>query len=591
MSKIKKLSPLEAQKIAAGEVVERPANVVKELVENALDAGATAITLYIEDGGKKLIRVVDNGCGMAEDDARLCFEHHATSKITSITDLDTLATFGFRGEALSSIASISAITLVTKEHPTLAGIKMHLQAGTIQKVEPISAQQGTDITIQNLFFNVPARKKFLKKQETEWNHIKNLFHAFCFSHDAIHFKLHHEGKLIYNCPPVDSAGKRLTQLWDESIVRHLITLQSVAPINSLTISGVISDHQFFRYDRSLIYCFVNNRWVKNHQLGTALIKGYHNVLAPGRFPAAALFITIDPRELDINTHPRKEEVHFVHPQQVTSLLQEQVRLTLQEHVSKQIQKTVSFMPAPARHIMPTSLSPIHNSYPSMAVTPQPTITNFASHPALSTPLVQEQTTPIHTQSTISDCAATTIIGQLHKTYILLEHEQGLMMIDQHAAHERILYEQFVNNKNVATIQLLFPQIIPLSSTDIILITPHLELLKKNGIEIEPFGDDQLIIQSTPIYLKNVNLTELVKLFIGWLIEQKSSDYNITAKLHIHMACKAAVKAGDTLTHEHMKQLIEDLNTVENRFSCPHGRPTMWLIRTDEIEKRFKRDYR
>lgn len=595
MPKIKKLSPHEAQKIAAGEVVERPANVVKELIENALDAAATTITVYIEDGGKKVIRVVDNGCGMAEDDARLCFEHHATSKISGIADLDTITTFGFRGEALSSIASVSAVTLVTKEHNNVTGIKIKIEGGILQTIEESSALSGTDITVRDLFFNVPARKKFLKKRETELNHIQQLFNAFCLSHRAIHFKLYNDGKLLYNCPPADTHLKRIAQLWDESVVKHMIPLECS---EASTIVGAISDHQFFRYDRSSIYCFVNNRWVKNHQLGTALVKGYHAIFSPGRYPAAVLFITVDQRELDINTHPRKEEVQFLHPQRITMQLQEQVRTTLEQLVSKHIQKNVTLMPPIDREIVPQTRSMPTYYAPTPTISSWQPIVNTAAHVSVQqphrqlVPLSQQQMASGAKQATIGELTEAVLIGQLHKTYILLEHETGLLMIDQHAAHERILYEHYTHMAASATVQLLFPQCITLSVTDMQTILPHLDVLHQCGIEVEQFGHDQLIIQSTPVHAKSVDLTELIKEFIGWLIEEKDRDYTkINHQLYAHMACKAAVKAGDVLTQEHMQKLVNDLRETNNRFSCPHGRPTIWIMRLDDIEKKFKRDYR
>src|SRR5579862_4426000 len=293
MAKIKQLPPHEAQKIAAGEVVERPANIVKELIENAIDANATRIAVYVEDGGKQLIRIVDNGCGMDTTDAQLCFDRHATSKITHVSELETIDTFGFRGEALASIASVSVITLMTKEEHALEGTKVIVNANSITGINSVACVTGTDITVQNLFFNVPARKKFLKATQTEWRAIQLLFNAFCFDYPHIHFLLFSESKQIFNCPTSTNLKNRALQIWEsQSLLRsasyegqannHLLDVHVTE--KDFSLSGVISDHQYYRYDRSSIYFFVNKRWVKNQHISNAFIKGYANVIPAGRYP-------------------------------------------------------------------------------------------------------------------------------------------------------------------------------------------------------------------------------------------------------------------------------------------------------------------
>ncbi len=344
MAKIKQLSPHEAQKIAAGEVVERPANIVKELIENSIDAGATRITVYIEDGGKRLIRVVDNGCGMDLADAQICFDRHATSKITHVDQLESIDTFGFRGEALASIASVSKITLITKEENVLEGTKIIVNTNTIVETNSVACVTGTDISVQNLFDNVPARKKFLKATQTEWRAIQLLFNAFCFDYSHIHFLLFSDGKQILNCPATTILKNRALQLWEPSTHNHLLELQ--ADTNSvISLSGVISDHQHYRYDRSGIYFFVNKRWVKNQHLSSAFIKGYANVLAAGKYPVAAVHITVPSNEVDINIHPRKEEVKFLHPRRVEQALQQAVKATLEKNLSQHLKKDVAIKPA------------------------------------------------------------------------------------------------------------------------------------------------------------------------------------------------------------------------------------------------------
>lgn len=638
--KIKKLTTQEARKIAAGEVVERPANIVKELVENSIDAGSTIISIWVEKSGKNLIRVVDNGHGMNEIDARLCFEHHATSKINTIEDLNTLLTFGFRGEALSSISSVSKIALQTNTGEQ--GFLVELEDGKIINEQNISCSTGTDISVKNLFYNIPARLKFLKQDETEWRQILNLFQAFCLSHKNIHFKLFHDDKLIYNCPPTDDLKNKLVQLWDHNFAQNMINISAheIMPENkalffgNLNISGVISNHSFFRYNRSQIFFFVNGRWVKNQILSKNLLKGYLNVLPKDRFPAAFIFITIDSEHIDVNIHPRKEEVQFLNPKKVEQLIQNSAKKSLEIHLSKQMnsinnnldmmdknlfgdidpkenykpagQTTFDFEQLPFFNSVDTFVSDIH--YPqSVELFNTESINskvdfqnskNKTESFSSSIGQIQEPEAPQH----ISDVAHNfdkkdyELIGQFDKTYILLEKPEGLFIIDQHAAHERVLYELFAKRfKDVATTRLIFPETINLNEDSINILIPHLEMLHVNGIDINRISKDQLVIQSTPVYLKDISLEDLIKQFISWIEEYQVFDKDIlfravNEKLHAQMACKAAVKAGDKLSNEQIYKLLEDLNKSENRFACPHGRPTGWLLSTYEIEKKFKRKF-
>lgn len=624
MNKIKKLSPHEAHKIAAGEVVERPANVVKELIENALDAGATAITLFVEDGGKQLIRVVDNGSGMSYDDALTCFEHHATSKIHSVDELISIITFGFRGEALSSIASVSAVILSTKEHDAELGTQVIINQGTLEAHAPISCISGTDISIRNLFDNLPARKKFLKTKETEWRQIVTLFEAMALCHTSVHFKLFSEGKLLSNCPPTASLQERITQLWQHTHAEQMIVVTPTTHAG-VTIRGAISSHQHMRYDRTNILFFVNGRWVKHQKLISALLKGYHNVLPAGKFPSACIFIELDGAHVDINIHPRKEEVQFLHPRIVEQQISALAKKTLEQHLTHQLkgqlqnQETVAVPVDPFEHLMAghsnnvtplsrpfealqpfdmpfmMSASPASVIHPSIArVTPQ-VIKAASEAVSVATPALETQHAIHQIQISIDvEIEEFRIIGYYHNTYILIEREDGLFIVDQHAAHERVLYETYAHKfESIPTITLIFPQIINLNAHETATIEAHLDLLTSNGIRADFLGEHQLVISATPMHIKHSNIVELIKEFISWLHEENSSapdqfKKNMHEKLHAQMACKAAVKAGDQLSKETMQQLITDLSKSSNRFSCPHGRPTGWLLSLNEIEKKFKR---
>jgi DNA mismatch repair protein MutL len=652
MPKIKQLSPHEAQKIAAGEVVDRPANIVKELVENSIDAGATRITIYVEDGGKQLIRIVDNGCGMDVADAQICFDRHATSKITRVDQLESINTFGFRGEALASIASVSKITLLTKEEESLESVQVRIEANHIEEMNSAACATGTDISVRDLFFNVPARKKFLKATATEWRAIQLLFNAFCFDYPHIHFSLFTEGKQVHNCPVTQDLKSRALQVFEPIAHKHMLDVAIVD--KEITIAGIISDHQHYRYDRSGIYLFVNKRWVKNQHLSSALIKGYANVIPNGRYPIAAISITVPAVSVDINIHPRKEEVKFLHPRRVEQALQQAVKAALEQNVSNHIGKEVmfrevnsstyarqnsdfspfdfdaflkrdaftsssidsagdhskennEFIPAPFdTFLQAKTLRASGMGTSAQEESKQGFLTeeHFFSPFALSAsegsvskgPNINTSDSSNSTLEAIAFAAPQNyrIIGQYNQTYLLIEQPEGLFLVDQHAAHERILYELFSERfADVATMQLLFPQVIMLSRQDIEIITPHLGIFAANGIIIEQCASDQLMVQSLPVHLKDQSLTDLVKEVISWIAECSTLDTHafkkaINHKLQAQMACKAAVKAGDTLTQEKMEQLLSDLMVTANRFSCPHGRPTGWLLSLSEIEKKFKR---
>jgi len=625
MQKIKLLPEHEIHKIAAGQVVDRPANIVKELIENSIDAGSTQISLYIEDGGKELIRVSDNGCGMLEVDAKKSIQKHATSKIRSLDDLESINTFGFRGEALASISAVSKVTILTKEEKAEQGIKLEVQESNITDESLVPFNTGTDIIAKNLFYNVPARQKFLKKRETENRHITQLLHSFCLDYLAIHFKLFIDGKVSLNCPPTKDIVSRTAQIWGHSFAEHMIPIEVEKPDKKITISGAITNHQYFRYDRSNIFFFVNKRWIKNHQLSNALLKGYLNAMPPGKYPAACIFIQVDPKEVDVNTHPRKEEVKFLHPRTVASLLQTTVKKALEEHLSAQLHKKVT-LSSQDQQMRPQQTDNTYSSASSNfqpfnfdsflkqsaqktsgnVYTPQPAEQNVpeetpVQHSSRIEQLEQaQQPTPIQTSITPSytqhaiEQQQYNIVGQFKRTYILIEKEDGLFFVDQHAAHERVLYQIFSKRfEEMATVKLLFPQIISLKEDDIMALERHLEIFKSNGIEIEVFGENQIIVQSTPVHIKDINMQELVQEVIAWIYEYQELDKDeffkkVNEKMHAQMSCKAAIKAGDTMTIEQMEKLLADLEKTENRFTCPHGRPTGWILTIHDIEKKFKR---
>ena len=698
MSRIKLLAPHEAQKIAAGEVVERPANVVKELIENSLDAGATHITLYIEAGGKKLIRIVDNGCGMSFEDAHMCILPHATSKITSVDELDSLTTFGFRGEALASIASVSRMQIITKSKDASEGLQITIGAGVVEKNSTIAANTGTDITIEDIFYNVPARKKFLKTDKTEWHAIQQLLYAYALDYPEHQFAVYHNHNLILSCTPCATLEQRAQQLFDYTVTERLMpihenpstelrmsegevysefiegtelhdwnTTQSprsgrMSKTDKTTISGIISDHQYGRYDRSHIYLFVNRRWVKNYKLVQAIIKGYQGVLQQGQYPFAVFSITVPPHTIDINIHPRKEEVQFLNPRIIENRVQELVKRTLNARIEQRLQQPRvthvayqsdfakassdrplhnTFQPQSQSIAMPAEpfmQSPLHPStelrmsegevYPEFIEetelhdwdttqsprsgrvsenevysltqtkphTPNTEVIGAIGSPSLILSVSKDEATPEmvqEKQKLISDQSSFSVIGQFAQTYIMLETNEGLMMIDQHAAHERVLYEQIGSRmQQKEIIQLLFPEIIHLSPTDCALLLESKTILNEQGIEAEAWADNQILVTAAPVYVKPQALKDIIFALVA-AIKEYGHAHDIAYKKMQHavqamIACKAAVKAHDILQQSEMSNLVQKLFAAPNKLACPHGRPTSWLITKQDIERKFKR---
>jgi len=614
MSNIHILPPHEAQKIAAGEVVERPANIVKELLENSIDAGASHITVLIEKAGKTVIKLTDNGSGMSPEDARLCFERHATSKITRVEELDTVTSFGFRGEALASIAAISKITLITKQtsdDSSSLGTCLTYYDGTLHTEKAVACPVGTTIEIRDLFYNVPARKKFLKQDDTEWNQIQTVLYALCMAHLSLSCKVYHNGKLVLHAPSATTLTNRLTQLWGHNVSTNLTPLIQHDAQSTYTFSGCISQPQFWRYGRTHLFFFVNNRLVKNQDLGKAVLKGYRNVLPPGRFPAACIFLTTHGTKVDVNIHPRKEEVRFTHPGRVSTQLAACITATLEAYVTTQLTPAQApFVPTTPEQPLPlqgevslASLPPELYQQPrqklaehSSSQSPTPLHEAMAPSPTIPTPIAtapEPKDIPTK-QHTFVTQQTPRFIGQLFATYLIIQQDEQCVIIDQHAAHERILYHQFAHTfSDKAGTRLLFPEVISLSPSSLSHLLTQKQFFASQGIELEQAGPEQIAIISTPPKIQKESLKEFVYEMCSFIEEHQTLDTETFSKklnehMHSHMACKAAVKAGDILDDVQAKAIIEQLLQTPNRFICVHGRPTMWPIRREDLEKKFRR---
>ncbi len=622
MSIIKVLSPEQAQKIAAGEVIERPAHIVKELIENSIDAGAREVTIAVHHGGKTSILVADNGCGMERQDARLCFYPHATSKLSSVDELTSISSYGFRGEALASIAAVSNVRLVTKNHQEEGsglGVCIEYRDGVFHSEKEVAASVGTTITVEDLFATIPVRKKFLRTDETEYNAIAHLVHACMLTHQSIHFKLLRDEECMLNAPPVSSLSERISQIWSYSIVQHMQELDVSGGNNYswLSFSGMISSPQSWRHNRNSLFFFVNNRWIKNAELSKAFIKGYLNVLPPGKFPTGCIFINVDSDFVDINVHPKKEEVRFVKPMTVHTSLTRVVTKTLEQHLSSALTekreetlKDLSMGSKTVPEISPASSPFAVNNHSSVNFDHlYPIAQQYARHQkAEQTQSVafseasadmQKNSASIlsgHQQKRVSqDKHNFKIVGHLFATYIIIEQNKECLFIDQHAAHERILYEkmrkQFENKDGVA---LLFPETLSISQEQYELLNRHAHFFSQQGILYEYEKKSfSLSIKAAPPIIQHSSLTSFMQEVLAFMVEHEHLDEELFRKqlnefMHGEMACKGAVKAGDRLSVQQMEQLIVDLLETERRFICVHGRPTIFTLSQGYIAKQFQR---
>ena len=607
MNKIHKLSDQEIVKIAAGEVLEKPANAVKELIENSIDAGATFITLELLQAGKEQIKISDNGSGMSVDDLRICFLPHTTSKISTVQDLESINTFGFRGEALASMCAVSLVTIISKQPKAEHGTKIIIDQGQIISEEIVSAPIGTTIIVDNMFAYLPARKKFLKKDDTEWRSIVSTFHAFCLAYSNIHFKLFGNQQLAYNCTPTQNTKTRIQQIWGSTPENILADIESKNSADVM-IAGVVSLHPHYRYDRSHIYCFVNGRYVKNINLLKAILKGYQGILPAQKFPTAVIFIDVPASFIDVNIHPKKEEILFENgyaiEKEITRAISTTISHALQTNNDQksilQAQTPESFTPeSPSNsheQIWQTSSPFIPDPYivpqapQDFFAAPKINFENFfqtfESSPAKPIQAKEEQSALIKNDDI-------TIIGQFASTYILVEKDKHLILVDQHAAHERILYEQHKNQKELAaSIQLMFPIFITLLPEEVNKLEPYLPLLAAHGIQAECFNNTTVLISATIVSLKSENMQELLKNCISKISENSGQDITnlLHETLYAQIACATAVKAGDVLSQESMHKILTTLMKTSNHTTCPHGRPTHYAWLADDIKKCFKRDY-
>ena len=633
MPKIKILSADVANKIAAGEVVERPASVVKELIENAIDAESTSIRVEIRAGGKRLIRVSDNGSGMEREDALLALERHATSKVGRIEDLECIQTFGFRGEALASIASVSQFELLTRTVDALEGTKVDVEGGVFRSVQESGCSPGTHMSINNLFYNVPARLKFLKTDTTEMNHITNQVTWAALAHPKIHFSLTHNGRSILDVRSCDAYLERARLLYGREFAENLIEFTEELP--DLKMDGLLGKPEFTKPNREYQLFFLNQRPIRSRIIGAALTEALDAMVAKDRQPVALLFLTLDPETVDVNVHPAKIEVRFRNERTIYSGVVRMLRDAL--HKTKYIPKietpiepsqserdtesrdtSLSQRVATPRHTPGTPpitgggqrITPITQGRESRletAPTRVPQEPKDRDQEVINTSEAQTPSTPTEIvvqppQQQISGDANLSLLDfenvqlktNLFKTYIVVESADKIFFIDQHVAAERVLYERFVNQVETDGIPvqgLLLPVTLEVTPQQLGVLKIHGDIFKKLGFDLEEFGGNTILIRAIPSPLPTRIAAQTVTDLLDKLPEAPHTDVQIPEAIDnalITLACKSAVKAGDTLDTKEMMNLIKELSEAKLPFNCPHSRPIIVEMGRDELERRFHR---
>jgi DNA mismatch repair protein MutL len=595
MSRIRLLPEIVASQVAAGEVVERPASVVKELAENSIDAGASKIDILIRRGGISFIRVIDNGSGMDRDDALLSLERHATSKIRSAADLQAIGTLGFRGEALPSIASVSRFRLTTRETDAIAGTEIVVNGGKIDIVRDGGEAPGTQVEVRSLFYNLPARRKFLRSENTEGRNIEHQLHLQAIGHPQIAFTFVRDDRLVFQLPPAANLDDRIRDLYGNELIERLLPL-SGAGSDKIQISGLIGRAGVSRQTRAQQLVFVNGRAVESPVITAGLREGYHTALMKGQFPVTFLFLNLDPASVDVNVHPAKREVRFRDPKAVHEAVVNSIRRALESGRSDWEEK---FRAPAAEPSLRQAADLILRSTPSV---PEVAHRELPHLEARSDPTDRprpievnrpDQAEPIEETSARRNSQQFQIIGILSKLYILMENADGLVLVDQHAAHERILFEELrrrMEEQGVPAQKLLLPQTFNLSPRDAEWVERNMSILQKMGIGIEGFGPNTFKIDSLPAFLNTSDPVTFLQRVVDDLksATNNSSALRLGEEMIAKTVCRHAVKANDPLRYLEVEKLIQDLLGCDLPYCCPHGRPTMIQISLAELEKKFGR---
>ena len=655
MGRIRILSDQVANQIAAGEVVDRPASVVKELLENALDAGAARIHLEIEGGGRKLIRIADDGCGMSRDDALLAFERHATSKIRSSDDLLSIATLGFRGEALPSIASISRLELITRPADQATGTRVEIAGGRIIAVEDTGGPAGTTLAVRDLFFNTPARRKFLRSETTELSHVTALVTHYALAHPEMYFELQSATHALLTAPPVREPAERIYQIFGRDTLDQLVPLAAERRFDrtgipepppwrrdedyrppdpgTLRLSGFVSKPSLQKLNRNSIYIFVNQRLIRDRLILHAIVEAYRNIIPPTSFPVMLLFLEMPPHEVDVNVHPAKTEVRFRQQSLVHDFVRESIRIALMK--ARPAADFIAALTASPR--ASSSLIPEVGSGGAEAGSDPLVATEEAAAFALSQPeaMPQEQHLPFAAKlaeglagnpeatpaparadhpaarsnghgcgepafpegaeepGSLASLASLKPLGQLRESFILAVNDEGLWIVDQHVAHERVLFEKILRERQVERVgrqRLLMPMLIDLLPQQMVVFSTLAEELERNGCEAEPFGPHTIAIRAAPAGLAGAELERMIFEVLEQPGTASQSENLETARTRIaaSIACHAAIKVNMPLDSARMEWLLAELARTEHPTSCPHGRPIALRYSWKDIQRAFQR---
>jgi len=673
MGRIRVLSDQVANQIAAGEVVDRPASVVKELLENSLDAGATRIRVEVEAGGRKLIRIADDGHGMNRDDALLAFERHATSKLRTADDLLAIGTLGFRGEALPSIASVARVTLETATGEDPAGSALEIAGGKIHRVDDAALPRGTTITVADLFFNTPARRKFLRAEATELAHVTALVTHYALVHPNKHFELVSASHTLLSAPPVTRTAERIYQIFGKDTLAQLLPVAAELPLErvglpepppwkkdpdeparkpgTLRLTGFYSKPELQKLNRNSIYIFVNKRLIRDRLLMHAITEAYRNVIPPTSFPVVLLFLEMPPEEVDVNVHPAKTEVRFRQQSIIHDFVRDSIRNALVlSRPAAGFLAALDNAPLASPSLMPPAVSPLPGSPEDAPRTSEDTTLDSAAVPFQLTPKLPPPTTgrldfrpsgdPSHremveaavsllapaTPSLTDGCVTSSgstdassfgaaeveaeqavvnlnhlrslrPLGQLRESFILAAGEDGLWIIDQHVAHERVLFEKILRDREVERVQrqrLLMPLLVDLKPDQMVVFARIAEELGQNGFEVEPFGPQTLAVKAAPVGLEGGELERT----LAEIIDQASADPDerpsnqaltpLRTRIAASIACHSAIKVNMPLDPARMEWLLLELSKTEHPTSCPHGRPIALLYSWKDIQRAFHR---
>lgn len=602
MGVIRELDYSTVVKIAAGEVIDRPASIVRELLDNSLDAHSSAITIHTSNGGKTYLELSDNGCGMDKDDLALCTKNHTTSKIKLFEDINNLSTLGFRGEALSSIAEVSELTISSRQEGSISGYTLSVKDGKVLSLKEAGINTGTTIRVENLFGNMPARQKFLSSASTESKFIDREIVKKALAFPGVSFELISEGKRRYMSPARKTLLERVADFFPDAL-EYLIPLEAIG--EHYSIQGFVSKPAFIRPNRSYQYLFVNNRAVEWKNFGYAMANAYGNLLPKGFFPASYIYITMEPEFVDVNVHPMKKEVRFRDEQKLSKAVQQCIHEAVMQDtgISEAEEGQVSFTPYERK--VGQAISDFMTSRDEREEKPryyQP----LNRGPGLFTEKASSDSEENKEESPFSEARFHNIIqeekaesltdyrfiGIVFRTYIMLEGEDEMLFLDQHAAHERIRYEimkDHYRNKVLTSQELLVPVTFDVPVTLVQGMIENLGLLASMGFDVEHFGGASFIVRSIPSYIDYADTTDVLAGFVESLDENADAhSADFIDRAIKQMACKGSVRAGDTVTKEEATALIRDLEKTPNRFSCPHGRPIVFSLPKRDIEKQFKR---